>query len=1231
MDDRPPMSNDEADANTTGNDENENNDDKNSGSSTTTDDDDNKNDDDENNHNGEDNDTDKAGKDEDDDGECLASLMAAPLPRRNKPHSYSQQLAPTVSHHEIISKRNTRKHSLDEIQISRNLAADYDSSSDDERSRIASVITDGPEFMSQFLERGESDASDEEGSSRGGDRPMRILPEFVGAGGGSGMFKVPVRAAMHPARPPALELRPHPLRETQVGAFLRMIVSTDHQIWAGTESGLRFWCFSDMFKRFGGKSGTRGDEETAPYHESAHTSPTLCMIADVRNRLIWSGHRDGKIRSWKMEQNLDGSHFREGLTWHAHRGPVLSITITSYGDLWSGSENGVIRVWPWECVEKFLTLVIEERQMAALLVERSYMDLKNQVTVGGVCSIPIIDVKYLLSDNCRGKVWSGGHVSFALWDARSKELLKVFGSDGRVDERGDLSSMQEPPPEEEVKVKSVSTSKKDKTPSSMSFFQRSRHALMGAADAVRRVAQKGTFAEEKLRTEALIVSADGVIWSGCSNGTILQWDGNGTRLRDFHHISSSVQCFCTHGTRLWVGYVNGTIQILDLDGSPIGSWVAHSSPVIRMVVGAGYIFTLANHGGIRGWSISSPGPMDSILRTELANKEALYTKRENLKILVGTWNVGQGRTLTESLKLWLASESSDVGIVVAGFQEVEMGAGFLAMAAAKESVGLEGSANGQWWLDAIGRALDEGTTFERVGSRQLAGLLISAWCVTAHHRELGKILKPLSNINLARKNLRQFIGDVDAAAVPCGFGRAIGNKFILLTFEGEMLMLHCETKVDLNCDRLLSSASLFLGLLGAVGLRLRVYDRMICFVNCHFAAHLEAVNRRNADFEHVYKTLVFSRPSVGLIPASGGSSSVQLLRAANLQPVGLHSEDGRTELADADMVVFLGDFNYRLFGISYDEARDFVSQRCFDWLRERDQLRAEMKAGKVFQGLREGIIKFPPTYKFERHQPGLGGYDSGEKKRIPAWCDRILYRDNRSGQVSEVSLDCPVLASILQYEACMEVTDSDHKPVRCIFNVDIAHVDESIRRQEFGEVSPATGVIKPAQMAEVSLFHPEYKTLEDIMDGQSWLSDDTKEREAVLLVKITANFSTETSIHRVQVRHCFTARHARSDSKVGTKRALQTCLQHRSELRNLPVSSDSADDSRNQPSQPMKGGKELAMAMVAKCRNPVPWDLSSDGTLCASHYPTVNTSFHQATKICWAKSLSVHVFVMQIL
>lgn len=39
-----------------------------------------------------------------------------------------------------------------------------------------------------------------------------------------------------------------------------------------------------------------------------------------------------------------------------------------------------------------------------------------------------------------------------------------------------------------------------------------------------------------------------------------------------------------------------------------------------------------------------------------------------------------------------------------------------------------------------------------------------------------------------RNNIRAYVGDVDAAAVPCGFGRAIGNKvsrtpsFLLIFF-----------------------------------------------------------------------------------------------------------------------------------------------------------------------------------------------------------------------------------------------------------------------------------------------------------------------------------------------------------------------------------------------------------------------------------------------------------------
>lgn len=50
--------------------------------------------------------------------------------------------------------------------------------------------------------------------------------------------------------------------------------------------------------------------------------------------------------------------------------------------------------------------------------------------------------------------------------------------------------------------------------------------------------------------------------------------------------------------------------------------------------------------------------------------------------------------------------------------------------------------------------------------------------------------------------------------------------------------------------------------------------------------------------------------------------------------------------------------------------------------------------------------------------------------------------------------------SFNRYDACMDVTDSDHKPVRCIFSVDIARVDESVRRREFGDIMKSNEEIR---------------------------------------------------------------------------------------------------------------------------------------------------------------------------
>lgn len=53
--------------------------------------------------------------------------------------------------------------------------------------------------------------------------------------------------------------------------------------------------------------------------------------------------------------------------------------------------------------------------MAALLVERSAIDLRTQVTVNGTCSISSSEVKFLLTDSVRAKVWAVQSLSFSIW------------------------------------------------------------------------------------------------------------------------------------------------------------------------------------------------------------------------------------------------------------------------------------------------------------------------------------------------------------------------------------------------------------------------------------------------------------------------------------------------------------------------------------------------------------------------------------------------------------------------------------------------------------------------------------------------------------------------------------------------------------------------------------------------------------------------------------------------
>lgn len=323
---------------------------------------------------------------------------------------------------------------FDESSSSPSSAASGDE--DDRRSSTTSMesTTKRLDYMLQFLDRKLSTASP---ASTAADSHVVSrnsgLPEFVGRGGGTGIFNLPPRAAVHPGRPPCLEVRPHPLRETQIGCYLRTVVATTTHLWAGGEQSLRVWDLTrDLYSAC--NEGEDAELDTAPFFESvAGISPTLCMAADEASHLVWSGHMDGKIRCWKVPPSrgsgsaISGkTRFSEVLSWQAHRGPILSIAISSYGDLWSGSEGGSIKIWPWDAVERSLSLIAEERHIGVSSLKRSYIDPRSQVNQNGLNNSLGADVKYLLSDYSKGRVWSASYTSFALWYALSVESCRLI-------------------------------------------------------------------------------------------------------------------------------------------------------------------------------------------------------------------------------------------------------------------------------------------------------------------------------------------------------------------------------------------------------------------------------------------------------------------------------------------------------------------------------------------------------------------------------------------------------------------------------------------------------------------------------------------------------------------------------------------------------------------------------------------------------------------------------------
>ncbi|KAL2821803.1 Endonuclease/exonuclease/phosphatase [Aspergillus cavernicola] len=466
----------------------------------------------------------------------------------------------------------------------------------------------------------------------------------------------------------------------------------------------------------------------------------------------------------------------------------------------------------------------------------------------------------------------------------------------------------------------------------------------------------------------------GRVYLGHADGKVTVYSANDYACLGVVNVSVyKINCLGIVGDNLWAAYKTGMIYVYDTHTNPwtvLKDWRAHDSPVCGFLLDTSSVWTLnrlqvtslGTDNCIRLWD----GMLeDDWLETQMQKRDVEFCSFREISAMILTWNAGAstpGNVRTSTFVQDAIHPENPPEILVFGFQEL---------------VDLENK-------KITAKSLLMGSKKKESGEKEHMSRQYRVWM--EHLTRCINDVMPLeeSYVLLHSANLiglftcifvkhkeRSKITDVSAAEVKRGMGGLHGNK-------------------------------------GALVFRFVLDDSSFCFVNCHLAAGQTQTTHRNNDIAAILETeslpveTSFTSRSNHFV--SGGDGSM---------------------IMDHEICFLNGDLNYRIDSIPRNVIIEDIRNNNLTKLLERDQLLASRRKNPGFRlrAFQEAPITFAPTYKYD---VGTDNYDSSDKKRSPAWCDRVLYRG--LGRVKQ-----------LEYRR-HEVRASDHRPVSARFKLRIKTV-----------------------------------------------------------------------------------------------------------------------------------------------------------------------------------------------